>query len=164
MQLNPFKKTALQILIILSTVFSAITAYASCGWVVISTVCATDPDPHGAFCNDGQINCFCGAQLIPPVFYDQTDVTKKDRCKQASWWPNVCHPYLLQERTWEWQPDSNDPCCNNPDRCCNSSDKCCGHEDDPCCKDPGNPCCGDPCACKCCDGNDSGEGPPMSRL
>ena len=159
MRSNPFQRIALQFLIILSIAFWGTAALAGCGWVVTSTTCATDPDPHGAFCNDGQISCFCGAELTPPVFYDETDTSKKDRCKQMTWWPpqNLCYPYFLEERTWEWRPDPNNPCCGSSDPCC-GKDKCCGHEDDPCCKNPNDPCCIDPCSCKCCDGNDSTGG------
>lgn len=150
MRSNPFQRIALQFLIILSIAFWGTAALASCGWVLTSTKCATDSDPHGAFCDDAQCNC--------GDYYNKTDVKKIRRCRQPAWLPpgNLCSPYLLQDEIYEWQPDPNDPCCGSSDPCCgkgpccNNPDPCCGKEDDPCCKDP--------CSCKCCDGNDSTGG------
>jgi len=138
MRSKTFQRIALQILIILAVFLSGNAAFASCGWVVTSTVCATDPDPHGVYCSDGDINCYCGDQLVQfsggasydYYFYDSTDVSRKDRCKQAGWWSNynpggMCWPYLLQERTWEWRPDPNNSCCGSSDVCCGKGSDCC---------------------------------------
>jgi RHS repeat-associated protein len=94
-----FSRVFLQTLIYATIVYcvpSSIVMAGTCRWVTVSTVCSTDPDPHGAFCNEYQ--CYWG-----PYYYSSSTVRK--RWYQLPGYADVCRktPYMRLESTEEWQ-------------------------------------------------------------